>query len=234
MPASTQLSDLRTRVLERANMSTSTGASSGFVSTAELNAIINTEAAELYDTIASAYSDYFTVNLAFTVASGTNTYAMDPTVFELVGVDRLEGTDYLPLTKCSLKEARYTSNRGPYYLGACLRFHWAGSTLYFDRIDASGTYRLWYIPQWVDLVADSDALVLPNNWAYAAIISGSAAVLLAKEESDPSVQLGLKQAATARIMAMAANRDVSGPDRIERTRNRGDDCDGWPGGWAPK
>lgn len=223
MPASIQLSDLRTRVLERANMLTSAGVSSGFVSTAELNAVINSEGAELWELIASAFADQLTTSLSFTVAPGANTYVVDAAVYELQGVDRLEGTDYYPLDPCSLREARYASSRGSYVLGSRLRYHWAGTTLYYDRAVADGTYRLWYTPAYVDLVADADTVTWPNNWALACIVAGSAAILLAKEESDPSIQLGLKQQAMARIVTNAANRDVSGPQTIARIRNREDD-----------
>ena len=231
MPASISLADIRTRVLERANMLSSTGASSGFVSTAELNAIINGEAAELYEDVADSYSDQFTTSLTFAVASGTNAYAVDASVWQLVGVDRLEGSNFYPLDRCSLREVRHTSAM-IWNIGCRLRYHWASGTLYFDRVDASGSYRLWYIPEYVDLAADGDTLTYPNNW-FEYIFAGAAAKLLAKEESDPSVQLGLKAQAKARIMTAASNRDVSGPETVRRMHDEYDDFYGL-GYWSAR
>lgn len=210
--AAISLSTIRTRVLERANMVGST-----FVSTAELNAIINGEAAELNDLVIAAMEDDFTQNTTFTI-TGANTYAVPGTTLKIRGLDIQNGAGWTPLEKCSLRDVRYSGNAIA-YRQCGPRYHWALDTLYFDQLDASGTYRLWYIPEYVDLVADGDTIDYPQNWIEF-VISGSAAKCLAKEESDPSVQLGLKQAIKVRIQAMAANKDASGPDRIQRTRGR--------------
>lgn len=218
--ASITLANLRTRVLERANM-----VGSSFVSTAELNAIINGEGAELHDIVVGAYEDQFTTSLQFTISSG-NTYSLTSSFYKLRGLDIQEGGDWFPLQRYEWHNRnRRTANS--YHHAKEIRYRLVGSTLTLTPEDSAlGTYRLWYIPGYTDLSADSDELAYPQNW-HEFVIAGAAAKCLAKEESDPSVQLGLKEAAKQRIISMAANRDAGGPERIERVRNRYADEEEW-------
>ncbi len=206
--ATITLAELKARVLERANM-----VGSDFIATAELVSIINGEGAELHDTVVAAYADQLTTELEFSIANGSSTYDVAPEMYELRGVDFSVGDgDWLPLGHFQWNE------RGVYWGGT---FRLVGSKIYVTPASmAPGNYRLWYVPEYVNLAADGDALTYPQGWCEA-IMAGSAAKCLVKEESDASVQLGLKQQAIKRIEGMAPNRDVSGPETIEFSRNRG-------------
>lgn len=215
------LDSLRDRVLERANMANSGGVGSGFIALPELDSIINGEAGELYDTVVGAYADQFTTSLLFTLAAGANAYAVTSAVYQLRGVDRQEASDWFPLRKSDWNGRGRSGSLALYSRWARdVEYRFVGQNILFTPTDAAaGSYRLWYVPGYVDLVAASDVLDYPSQWAEC-VIAGSAAKCLAKEESDPSVQLGLKSSLTQRIMGMAANRDAGAPDRIERVRNQ--------------
>lgn len=215
------LSDLRTRILERADM-----LNSQFISTAELNAIINGEGAELHDLVVSRFEDQFTTSLNFSITSG-NSYPLTSTFYKLRGVDFDDGNGQFNAIRKYDWAARNRRVAGGFWRSRTLSYRLVGSNLLITPDDqALGNYRLWYIPPYVDLVADGDLLDYPQYW-HECVIAGGAAKCLAKEESDPSAQFQLKAAMQQRIMAMAANRDAGAPERVERVRRNydyDDDC----------
>ena len=72
----TTLAELRTLVLQRADM-----VNSNFCSDAELNAWINQGADCLYDEIVSRYEDYYVESFEFTIASGADGYTIPAPVY---------------------------------------------------------------------------------------------------------------------------------------------------------
>lgn len=221
MPSSIALSALRSLVLQRANME-----NTEFVTTSELNSIINGEGAELHDLVISRFEDQFTINTTFTISPGSSTFDLTslPSTapfYKFRGLDYQVGnsSDWYPVHKFQWNSRDRRLSARQYFLVREIQYRLVGSNIVLTPTDgAYGTYQLWYIPAYVDLVIDADTLTYPQNW-YEFIVAGSAAKCLAKEESDASIQLGLKSAAQQRILAMASNRDAGAPERVERVRN---------------
>ena len=214
MPSIT-LANLRSRILERANME-----NSSFISTTELNSIINIEAAELHDLVVSAFEDDFTVSTTFTISSG-NTYALSSLstpFYKLRGLDKDMGSnDYREIRAFNFNQrnTRASNIFEPY--STSVRYRLIGGNLYLTPDDAAtGNYRIWYIPSYVDLASDGATLDYPENW-YEYVISGATATILAKEESDPSIHLRKKDEMKARIQKMASQRDAAEPASMVRT-----------------
>lgn len=203
------LATLRTRALERAHME-----NTGFVSTTEQTALVNSEAAELYEEVVSRFEDDRTTSLTFTISSG-NTYTPAATVFKLTGLDFQDGSEWRVVPRFAFRDR----NRRAYQYGFRARekrYRWIGSQIYISPDDnAVGTYRLWYIPAYTVLSADGDTIDWPNGWEEF-VIDGVAALLLRKEGSldMAAACLQRKEALRARIRAMASNRDLANANRI--------------------
>jgi len=201
------LQTMRETALARAGME-----NSGFITTAEANAVINAEAGELFDLLISRPTNPFTTKLEFTIASGSE-YTLASTFLNLRGLDFQYGAEWIELHRASFRQRNRTA------IGARTRandrmFDLIGPTLYITPSQAAiGTYRLWYDPQFVPLALDADTLDLPNQW-HEFITCGAAAKYLTKEESDASVWLALKEKAEARILAATTERDRGAPRRI--------------------
>lgn len=227
------LLQLRTATRQRADMENST-----FVLDAELNDYLNSSLAELYDMVIATYEDYFLNASTVTVASGANTipFPVDstgtPTVLKVRGVDyQIGGSGWVSLRPFQFSErnaltldvrrAQYTAPQRTYRVGPT-------SIFLLPEIDASGVYRMWYIPTLTPLVADTDVLTLPQYWDEYAVCD--AAIKCAqKEEGDVSTLMGQKAALIARINASARSRDAGEPPRVSDVRRD----EGWPYGWWP-
>lgn len=220
--SSITLANLRTASLRAADME-----NSSFAGSAEVNRLVNARAAELHDLLVSRFEKQFTTSLQFTISSG-NTYTLTSAFYKVEGLDRDEGGgEWVAVRKGDWERRNRRASGRSWYRGRDVEYVVVGSTIYLTPTDhAEGTYRLWYVPQFVDMANDSDTLDIPQNW-HEYVVCGVAADLLAKEESDPSYWLGKLNALRDRILAMAANRDADGPMRIRRVRTArwGDDED---------
>jgi hypothetical protein len=207
--AAVSLATFRSRALERAHMENSL-----LASTTELNALVNSEAAELWDEVVSRFEDEKTTSLQFTISSG-NTYSPTSAVFKLCGLDFQEGSDWYAVPRFAFNER----NRRAYrygYRARERRYRWIGSQIYITPEDnATGTYRLWYVPAYTALASDADTIDWPNGWEEF-VIDGVAALLLRKEGSldIAAACMQRKEALRARIRAMAANRDLANANKI--------------------
>lgn len=212
---------LKTRSLERAHME-----NTGFISGAEHLSLINSEAAELYEEVVSRFEDEKTTSLQFTISTG-NTYAPASTVFKVTGLDFQDGSEWYEVPRFAFNER----NRRAYNYGFRSRekkYRWVGNQIYMTPDgSALGTYRLWYIPAYVPLALDADAIDWPNGWEEF-VIDGVAALLLRKEGSlDMAAACSQrKEALRARIRAMAANRDLANANKIIDVHQRNSEWDG--------
>lgn len=213
------LLELRTRARQRADMVAST-----FVEDDELTVYINDGAAELYDIIVSAYEDYYTIIPApeYTVASGDNILDLPSDFYKLRGVDyKNSSTDYLSVGQYQFVERnkiqQSTSRR--YLIDAPVSYRVIGNKLNFLPVDqAAGTYRLWYIPRFTELVDNSDLFDGINGWEDYIIVS-AAIKMLAKEETDVNILIVELAGLEKRIIEMSIERDVGAPERISDVYN---------------
>ena len=218
------------RVRSRADMVNST-----FIDdTTEVAPWLNEAFAELHDLVVSVYEDQFTVVSSNIVVSSGSTISLGAETawcpatapfYKLRGVDYLaSGTaDWHRLRLFSFNDRNSRTTGYSWRRARDLRYRIVGSSIHLTPDDAAtGTYRIWYIPGFVDLANGSDTVSYPENWHEYAIVSAAAKALL-KEESDARWLIDAKNALRARILAGAANRDVGSRMRIEDVSSRYDD-----------
>jgi hypothetical protein len=214
----TTLSSLRTQVQQRADM-----VNSSFISTSELNTFLNGSLAELYDLLVSRFEDYYTISFQFSIASGSDGYDMSligpAPIYKLRGVEKaISGpTDWATLQPFQFPERNKYNNRiNTLRRGgrSVLQYRMVGNKLIVIPADtAPGTYQMWYVPAWTDLVNDNDTASNLQNWHEYAVVD-AAIKCLAKEESDCSILVMQKEQLKQRIEAMASNRDAGMNDRV--------------------
>lgn len=206
------VSSLITQAKQKADME-----NRNFVKPDEWIQYINDGYKELYDILVSKFEDYYTLGpVPFTVASGATTYSLPADFYKLRGVDRSNGgSEYFPLLPFNFNDR----NRREFYrrwggIEPSVRYRIFGNTLIFNPPDqAPGQYQLWYVPQAVDITADTQTIEGVNGWEEYIVFS-AAIDALAKEESDVSVYEAAKQQMLQRIQALAANRDAGQCDTV--------------------
>lgn len=233
MATTLTLGDLRQRVRERADME-----GSQFVTDAELTGYINQSAYELYDLLVLRYgADYFATSTNITTTGLTDSFALPTDFYKLLGVDlQLSGQDQWTSVRPFMFAER---NRYPHQAVASFagftpcRYRLFGSNLKLMPTPTAGqVYRVWYVPRWTELEADSDTLDGVSGWTEYVIVDAAIKCLI-KEESDPSALMAVKGGLEKRIEAAADNRDIAHPQRVQDVA-AGDFAwspgAGWPGG----
>lgn len=220
------LASLRDQARLRSDMQ-----NSKFVSDAEFNQYINDSYAELYDLLVSKFEDYYVAEpLVFTVASG-NTYDLPDDFYKLKGLDRaLSGADDWYTLRPFTFEDRNARRSATRFRGLypAIRYRIFGNKIYFSPDDqATGSFRMWYIPRYTPMVADTDTVSRIDGWEVYIVVD-AAMKALQKEESDVSVLMAMKQALIQRIESLAANRDVGEPDRVSDISLHNFDSDFYP------
>ena len=212
MASTSTLLSLRTRARQRADMEGSL-----FVSDAELNQLINTSVAELYDLLVSVNSEYYLSSQTLTLIPGTDTYSLPVDFYKLQGVDGIidsQGNAYTlrPFNFAERNNALYTTAAsGPI---VSLRYRLLGQNMRFIPVpSAAGSIKLWYISIPTPLALDTDTFDGINGWEEYVIVDAAMKMLI-KEESDVSALMSEKQGLTARINTMASSRDSGTPDRV--------------------
>lgn len=207
----TTLAELREKVRERSDQQ-----SSQFITDTELNGYINNSYAELYDILVSRFEDYYIKTpLLFSVASGSNSYAVPADLYKIRGIDLNLDGQWSTIYPFNFVERNRVNSRARSVIGRVgVNYRLMGQNLLFYPEDrAQGDYRLWYIPRYTALVAD--ATVISDVMDYEEYIIVDAAIkCMVKEESDPSALLLMKQSLKSRIEAMASNRDAGMGERI--------------------
>jgi hypothetical protein len=210
------LEDLMTRCRERADM-----VDSEFIEDDELITYINASYTELYDILVSKFEDYYTLPPDdFTISSG-NTYDLPSDFYKLRGIDKsLGGSSYMNLRKFNFNERNQDSTYRTIRRVPTVSYRIVGDKVYFEpAAQATGDYRLWYIPAVTLLVDESDTVNGVNGWEEYIVID-TAIKMLSKEESSTSHLETAKESMLRRIDSMAMNRDSDQPERITDNRAR--------------
>lgn len=205
----TSLTTLRSLTLKKADLQTNT------ISQAELDSFINLSAAELQDIMMQADQDRFIRDFAFTVSSGDG-YSLPTGILAVMAVDKLIGTEYVSLTKWNMSERNsYDVN---VYDPQLVRYRLVGNEILFrPETEATGSYRLWYIPVYSDLSNTSDELPAELDIWKEYVIITAAIKCLVKLERDVSALLLLQGKMEQRIRNSAAQRDKAEPETIVDT-----------------
>jgi hypothetical protein len=211
------LSVLRTRARQRCDHE-----DSAYIADAELTNYINSSYAELYDLLVARYEDYFVTGpTTFSLASGDGgVYALPSAFYKLRGVDYSYGGDWIPLKPFAWNTRGSRSRASIRDFDRTYRI--VGSNLRVEPSDnATGDYRLWYVPSYTALSADGDAistLISRNNWEEYIVID-AAIKILNKEESNSDRLMQEKQLIKERILNVSSDRDAEGSASITDSRS---------------
>lgn len=223
----TTLLNLRDRARSRADME-----DSSFVSDPELDAWINQGYMELYDIVVSAFEDYFTTSTTFTISSG-NTQALPATFYKLRGLDLNNNGKYVNCREFNFADRNDIGNRFAWlsYYAPARSYRIMGDQLIILPEDnASGSYKLWFVPAATLLVNTSDTIpasLSKFGWDEY-IVLYAAERMLSKEESGVTDVVRERAEIANRITQMAANRQV---DQSETVQDVADWSPYMPGGW---
>lgn len=221
------LADLRLRARQSADM-----VNSLLVSVAELDGYINASYAEYCDLITNAYEDHYLNDPEqFDIVSG-NTFDLPSTFYKLVGLDFLDGGEWVEVKSFEWNQRNSNSSRSynnRYH--PKLRYRIQGNKLRMIPVDqATGTYRHWSIPLFVPLVDATDEIDGYNGWEEYIVID-SAIKCLRKEESSIKDHLVAKAAMIERITESSKNRDLGETHGTTDVYANG--YDGGRGGYYP-
>lgn len=209
MSTSPQLSVLRTRAQQRADMPPST--TTTYVTTAEWNNYINNAGAELFDMIVQGDPLSLATVYDISVVTNVQIYPLPADFSKLQAVYWMDSTKpTYPLRRASMHEFGYQQGveivfvtGRPYAYNILAQNIWL-----FPLPNISGKVRVIYYPDYASLSADADTFGWPVQASWIEFIDVTAAIAaLAKEESDTQ-QLQLRKAEIAeRIKKSLANKD---------------------------
>lgn len=210
------LSWLRSRVRQIADME-----NSAFVTDSELTSYINDSAKKLYDILVSTNEDYNTLVLSFSITSG-NTSALPSDCYKVRGIDYQSASDWIPLRRYQFTE-RQNLNLNTRSSRVDVKYRVIKDSIYILPEDrATGSYRLWYVPELADLSLDADTLDGKNGFEEYVILDAGMKCKI-KEESDTKELMQARNEALNRVTTMAQERDYGGPDRIADVRRYHDE-----------
>ena len=219
------LLQLKTQSRERADME-----NSDFISDSELTSYINSSYAELYDLLVSRYEDYFTTETTQTVASGASSFTLPTDFYKLRGLDLAldnSSNNYTPVPRFNWNNRNANVSRllsGQFNVS----YRIVGGNMELVPTDsASGDYRIYYVPIYTPLVADTDTAVtaVSNQSWHEYVIVDVAIKMLSKEESSTTHLEREKMALIDRIESAARNRDANQPETVSDTTSLYNDPD---------
>lgn len=217
--ATVTLSDLRTRVRQRANMENST-----FVTNAELNVYINQAIADLRDKMISKVGeDYFADEELYSLQSNVDTYALPNDFYKILYVE-VKGDDgyYYKMRRFEVSERNFGASPINYYIPD-IRYRLRGNNIVFTPQNLIGgrEVRMTYVPIPTELSLNTDTLQGYNGWETYVIVY-AARMALVKEESDTSQLDAELLRLDGRMESMSDNRDQAEPARIYDNERRRD------------
>ena len=198
---------------QRANMVNST-----FVSDAEITEFLNQELAELYNVFIQCEDHpYFRSSQSYTVTSTTTSQSLPATFLRVQSVEATINGIVGLLHPFMAAERAILVNAGTQGLSRLVHpvaYRVQASNIEFLPVTQSFTATLYYTPAQTRLSAGSDTFDGYNGFEAAAIY-GTVAIMLAKEESDPSFNLSQKDRIYRSIEMWASNRDASHAPRVQ-------------------
>lgn len=210
------LQELRTRCLERADMVFNSAVAAGdrYITTTELNALINTSYAELYGTLVR-YGMHRDEELATVVTDGTAKYQLPADIYAVLGVYRVETNG--DRTYLSRHDHRLRPNQSRTQAKAHT-YRVVGANMEFNPIPTSGTYELVYIPVPGEMSADEDQIDGVLGWEEYVVID-VAIKLKQKEDSDPALLMAERERLLRRIQEESRDEEMSECGTVQSVRN---------------
>lgn len=201
---------MRTRVKQRCDQEYS---DSEFVTTAELDQLINTSYAELYGLLIR-HSLHRTETVYSITATGAASYALPTDIFAVLGVFRVDGT----ATKSYMARHDHRKRPDTGVTGTALTYRVIGSSIEFIPVPASGTYEVVYVPTPTTLADDADTLDGVLGWEEYVVVD-CAIKILQKEESDATSLQRERERLAARIVDEANHAEMTEGLVIANVRN---------------
>ena len=213
------LAELRLQAKRRADQE-----STQFVSDAEWDVYINRGCDKLHNMLVNLYGqDYFVMELEIPVTSIVDDkFPLPSNFFKLLGLDRKESSDYNTIVyKYRWSDRDVYQSAFSSYLNNN-RYRLIGNNLsILQPDDTASSYLMYYIPTQTPLVNDTDMFDGLSGFDDYIVVDAARKAAL-KEESFELAQFLQNELLQleAMIKAQARNRDVSMPERIQRTRNK--------------
>lgn len=204
------LSELRTRVRERADM-----VDSDFVTDSELNTYIQQSYRKLYNLIVTTFSDWYVEDpVEFTISSG-NEYTLPATFYKLIAVDFKLNGSWIEVKRYTMTERNRRTSGAFRVFHPTIMYRLMNNKLRFIPTDnATGTYRYWAVNKPNVPTADSDTIEGENGWDEFVVLD-AAIKCLNKEESDVSLLVLEQQQVKEDILINANSYDEGGSERVE-------------------
>lgn len=215
MSLAVTLANMRTEVRRRANIE-----NSGFISDAEINALLNEGLNEVYDLLVAARAqEYRRSTQALTTVAGTSSYALAADFYQLVSVDINYGAG---MTGSARPYAEYERNMFKWLPGwqinSPVLYRLQGSNINFvPTPSAAYSINVNYYPAYVTLANDSDTFDGVSGWEAYGIWFAVAACQSKHKTMDPTFALGRVAQLRDRIAGLAAERDAGTAERVHDT-----------------
>jgi hypothetical protein len=227
----TTLVDVRTQAKERADM-----VNSNFVSLPEWNKYITLAYKELYDLQIAAYGNDYYVKQPYTYTTAqsidpnynASVYPLPNDFYKLilceVALNPADPNSWITLRQYERIQQNLWNypNVYTFYGITNLRYRLTGTQLQIVPIpSANQTIRIWYAPRPARLVADTDLIDGISGWEEHIILNSARKALKKEESSEEAMALEAELAPmTARLEAMAANRNIAEPMKVSDSRTR--------------
>lgn len=209
------LLNLRNDVIDRANIESATGVSNAMFSTAMLNEYINQSAARLYNKLVKARGqEYFVASAPLATSNGVDTYAIDATFFELLGIDVTIGGETYACVPFTFLERNKYKTVGTWSAEYPIFYRLQGQNVKFIPTP-TGVFQcmVWFVPVSPRMVGDGDTIDGINGWEEW-VVCDVASKILRKQGLDASDHIGAREDLNQEIEAMAHARDAGNPERV--------------------
>lgn len=211
MARTRSLTSLIAEIRKRTNMENST-----FVDDPEITNYINQEVTELHGHMTMAEGQpHFRSQFDISVVPGTQLYALPADFWR---VQRVTATiDGIVRDMAPFMEGERAALLNTQYLGAMFsngpRYRIQADNIEILPSNRAFAAKLLYTSASPLLASGADTLDGFNGYEQA-VVYGVSAIILQKEESDPSFYLSSKDRIYKQIEALAAQRDASHPERV--------------------
>ena len=222
--------DIRNRAREQAGMELGDAGDpdTDFIDDTELNRMVNASLAIWHGKVAKAVPERFEAEQTIT-ANGATSYALPADYLWTIGVD------YQYQANCRLGLKRAMQQERNAFDGAVFSqaeaYRVKGSTVVLLPTPDSGTYYHVYVTCAPTLTSDATTVDGVNGWEDW-IVYDVAIRMKAKEESDITGLMALRDAIEEEMKSAAAEREAGQPSRVVDTRTKrgtGRDPDFWIG-----
>ena len=210
MSRARSLTDMIADCRKRATME-----NSQFITDAEITEILNQELAELWSALVENEGQpHYRNAFVIPVVAGTALYSLPADFWEVQEVEaEIQGV-HGTLRPFMGNERGRLLNGIVWHPMLQVHYRVQGANIEFQPANYSFTATLFYSPCQPRLVAPGDTFDGFNGYESAAI-NGTVATMLAKEESDPSYWLQLRERVYVSIRSAAGRRDKGNPERVQ-------------------